>query len=232
MPFILVATMSRANTTTGGFTTGTVSTVGSNLIVVAVCSYGGTTEPTLTDSRGNSYTKLTPYNSTFARTTFYYVINGTVSGTHSFTVTGANSYPTLHMACFSGATGSSYVSATGSTQYISGGSVTSAQPGTLSPPENNCLLLTSINSYQNDALNTIDSSYTITGAFKGNIQQSGVNLNTALAYKIQTASNAENPKWTLNNAGTGTNNFATNHLLFKTGAATTPPNSGFFFLFL
>jgi hypothetical protein len=232
MSFTLIATASRANTTINGFTTTAMSTVGSNLIVISIGSLGAAADPILTDNRGNPYTKAsTSYNSFFAKTVFYYVIGSTVSSaSHTFTVTGSGTYPTLHMCAFSGATSSSFVGVTGSTKYISGGSVTTGQPGAITPPENDCLLLTSINSFQNDVVNTIDSSYIRSGAVRSTLLSGGNNLNTAMAYKIQTISNAENPTWTIN--GAATNNYAMSHICFKTNIPSTPPNSGFFLFFL
>lgn len=229
MPFSLIATMSRANTTISGFTTGTVSTTGANLIVVSLGSLAAAADPTLSDSRGNPYTKMTTYNSSFAKTVFYYTQGATISsGTHTFTVVGSGTYPSLHMQAFAGATSSSFVSATGSTIFISGGSVGTASAGLLTPPEDDCLLITSINSFQNDAVNTIVSSYIRTGAIRSTLLTGGNNLNTALAYKIQTTSNSENPTWSIN--GAATNNCAVNHILFKTNIQTPTTNSGFFFL--
>lgn len=83
-----------------GFTTASIDTTGANLIVVTVSYYSS--EPTLSDSKSNSYTALT------ARTTGssqyirqYYIQGGTVGSGHTFTLTGSNTYPSIVVLAFS-----------------------------------------------------------------------------------------------------------------------------------
>lgn len=234
MAYSVIATQSRASTNGNGVTTTAINTVGSNFITVAICSYGPVADPTLTDNKSNTWNKLTTYNSGTVKTVLYWTQGANVgTSSHTFTSGGSGNYPTIHIIAFSGGTASPFIGATGK-GTTSGSSITSGQPGSVSPTSNDQLFISSVNSHQNlqtstTAVDTIDSSFTRTtsSAFT-----SGACFTTAMAYKIQTISNSENPTWTFPSAYQATNNYAANLACFKSDAVSTPVNSGFFFLFL
>lgn len=168
-------------------TTGAIDTTGANLIVVSVSFYN-TTAPALTDSKGNTWTALT------ARTTatnpgvrLFYCYNPTVGSGHTFTATQAVSFPTIGVSAFSGVAASPFDQESGAS---TSGAGTTYQPGSITPSENNCLLVTTVST--NTTTHTINSSFVIGGT----VDQSGGNhMGGGIAYKIQTTAGAENPTW-------------------------------------
>lgn len=182
-----------ASTTAGSaagttVTTSGIDTTGANLIVVAV-SYYSLSDPTLTDSKGNTWTALTAreLNSTAASVKLFYCVPTSVGSGHTFTATQASTFPTVSVSAFSGAAASPFDQQSGS---ATSGAVTSFQPGSITPSENNCVLVTGITT--GGTAHTINSSFNATSI--GN-NAAGANMGGGIAYKIQTTAGAENPTW-------------------------------------
>lgn len=176
---------------TGGttVTTSSVDTTGANLLVVAVSYYGNTTDPVLSDNKGNTWTGLTAreQSGTTMSVRLYYCVPTSVGTGHTFTAgPGGTSYPTISVSAFSGAAASPYDQETGA---ATAGNVTSFQPGSITPSENNCVLVTGVS--------TAGTSHTINSSFNAtSTDNSAANhLGGGIAYKIQTTAGAENPTW-------------------------------------
>lgn len=130
----LVAHLIAGSTTGNSFTTGSITTTGSSLIVVGcVNSTGGAT---ITDSNSNVYTALTA--TTFGATItvqLFYVSNPTVGSGHTFTATvAAGTAPTLGILAFSSPSASPFDQENGAgvnanTNGLQPGSVTPTQDG-------------------------------------------------------------------------------------------------------
>jgi hypothetical protein len=114
------------------FTTGSINTTGATLIVIAVSSYSAAGAPTISDSKGNTWTALTAkVNATAAvRTQLYYCYSPTGGSGHTFTATGF-CYASIHAFAFSGTTGTFDVEngTTGGTSPQSAGAITPALNG-------------------------------------------------------------------------------------------------------
>lgn len=94
----------------GTFSTSSIDTRGSTLIVIAI-AYLATATPTFSDSAGNTWTALTSTTATGQQKSFfYYCAGGTTSSTHTFTSTGASQFGVMSVACFSGVGASPYQS--------------------------------------------------------------------------------------------------------------------------
>ena len=96
---------------------------------------------------------------------------------------------------------------------------TSQASGSITPSEDNCLIVSGFGTTYTSADETVSESMTITDRIATN---GGVNYGIGMAYKIQTTATAINPSW----AWTGTFNGAAKVASFKAAAAL----SGGYFL--
>lgn len=169
-------------------TTAGVDTTGADLIVLAVSKFG-TTAVTVSDSKGNTWTPLTEQASTNARTKLYYCVSPTVGSGHTFTASGSGTFPTISALAVSGvktADAFDQESAGGS------GSGSSIQPGSLTPDEDNCLVVAAASSF-NPSLSSVDGGFTLQLVTNVGSQH----ISGGSAYLIQTAAAAANPTFTL-----------------------------------
>lgn len=172
-----------------GLTTPNIDTSGASLLVVVLSDYQGATIGTLTDSNNNTWTKLTSHaNASLERATIYYCASPIVGSGHNFTYSGTGTFAALAALAFSGASISPFDFENGATAA----SATSLATGSVTPPEDDCLIIAGLSGLQTA---TINAGFTISDqvAFSG-----GVNLNLAAAYLIQTTAGAVNPtfSWT------------------------------------
>ncbi len=186
-------------------TTG-VDLTGADLLVVGVAEYQSATSTSLLDdSNGyhfnNTFIPLTAYHdATICRVTWSYVLgpnvtSGTVSP-YELAITSNGSFITYCVMGFAG------VKASGAFDQETGNSATSGtsiSTGSVTPSEDNCLVITAL--CVNDNVDTASiSSYTQPSGSP--IQGSGGNwLGGAFAYHIQTTATATNPTWTWGTSG-------------------------------
>lgn len=204
---------------TGGttVTTSAIDTTGADFLVVAVSYYGSTSnaDPALSDSKGNTWTALTARELGFnnAAAKIFYCKPTSVGSGHTFTADRTNTYPTISVSAFSG------VKATSPFDQESGTSTNSAstsyQPGSITPSEDGCLLVTGICS--DGTSHSVNSSFnaTATDVLSSNHMGGGI------AYKVQTTAGAENPTW----SWTGSTWRAAAMASFKAEPLPAPSNS-------
>lgn len=190
-------------------TTSGINTTGASLIVVGVTSWEGSTIGAVTDSRSNTWNALTAQAvAGDPRTQLFYSINPTVGAAHTFTYTATDYVGAITVAAFSGADLSAPFD---QENGASSESMSSLQTGSITPTENNELVVTATNHNQASGTFTINSSMTITNQTPA----AGANYGTALAYIIQTTAAAINPTWTF---GGGSQNSAVVIASFKATA--------------
>lgn len=172
----------------GTVTTDAIATTGANLLIVSAAWYpGSTSEPTLSDSAGNTWTPLTVQTAGNISSRLYYSYGGTMSGAHTFTFAGADIYASIQVAAFSGASASPFDVENGDIAT----SASSLATGSVTPSQANTLVVAGLGHENNSGGTvTIDSSFTITDA----VAWSGDGIGGALAYKFVT-SGAQNPTW-------------------------------------
>lgn len=172
-----------------GGTTDAVDTTGANLIVLSVSSYTLGTSPTISDSKSNSWIALTPQEtaSTGGRIRLYYCTNPTVGSGHTFTAIGTTSFAAIEEIAYSGAATSPYDQESGAN---TGALLSSLQPGSITPFENNCVLVTAVNFVFGSSI-TIDSGF----AASTIDFSSGNNFAMGIADLVQTTAGAVNPAW-------------------------------------
>lgn len=170
-------------------TSGAIDTTGANLIVVHVVSYSAGSA-TLSDSKGNTWTKLTDRLAGGGiRGTLFYVFNPTVGSGHTFT--GGNSYPVVSVAAFSGADAAPFDVENGAT-----GSGATLQPGSVTPSTANNIVVCGVSDGSTTGTPAIDSGFT-----EPNAEADGAAFSGTIGYLIQTAATAQNPTWSGLTAG-------------------------------
>jgi hypothetical protein len=202
MAIALVANVASNAGTNAAVTTAGIDTTGANLIVVAV---GYNTVGTLTDSKSNTWTALTTRGSA-PGSKLYYCVPSSVGAAHTFTWTA--SFPSICVAAFSGAHATPFDLENGNNAGVS---VTSIQPGSITPSEDNELVIAGFG-YNGTQTVSINGGFTISDQKPLN---SGVAYGSAMAYLIQTTAAAANPAW----SWTGAQNAAASIASFKAGAA-------------
>lgn len=171
-------------------TTGAIDTTGANLLIAVVGWYSAVGEPTLTDSKSNSWTMLTKKTSNNMSVLIYYAIGATVGSGHTFTASGTGKYATICVGAFSGGHASSPYEA--ESAGATSGSATSLQPGTLTPAENDELVITGLGLDGSTSAESINGGFTITDLMRF---APGVAEGAGMAYLIQTSAAAANPTW-------------------------------------
>jgi len=191
-------------------TTSAIDTTGANLLVIQMaCNDPHTDTPT--DSKGNTWTQLTSYTQTNVRVRTWYSVPTSVGSGHTFTSNGASFFGTILASAWSG------VNAT-PTDLISGsnGFANTLQPGSITPSQNDCLILTHV------GINaTGGTPISINGGFTelGEVDYgTGDHYGGCFAYLIQTTATASNPTWTR----TGTNGMACTQHSWKAASASGP----------
>jgi hypothetical protein len=190
-PFSLVAHTAAASTNTTSVTTTAINTTGANLIVVGVCNFN---DPSLvpTDSAINTWTACTPYKSTtanFYAAQIFYCYSPATSSSHAFGANQTSSYPSIAVMAFSGSAASPFDQENG---FGTISSVTSIQPGSVTPTANNELIATLVGfGNASSATATADSGFTTTDSI-GNLSNS---VGIGMAYLKQTTAAAVNPAW-------------------------------------
>jgi hypothetical protein len=178
------------------------------LLVVGLSDYELNAMPgVVSDSKGNSWTNLTitAAGDGNSRCWIAYAQNPVVGSGHTFTfgLSGVPNYGSICVVAFSNAAG---FDRENGTVYPMGAT---ARPGNVTPSEGGELLVTAISYMQTNTM-SVDSGFTTSNQvqFSG-----GARFGVALAYKIQTEANVENPQWSLSATSSGACRIAT----FKTG---------------
>lgn len=190
MPFALVANTKVIPVVSSGGTSPSADTTGANLIVLSY-SLDRTQTATLSDNKGNTYTKLTERNDGAAsKVGIAYCSNPTVGSGHTFTISG--NFSDMMITAWSGAAATSVfdVEAAGGSSVSS----TTVQPGSITPSQANSLIISTLSSVQNTP-----TTVSINGGFAISDQSAlagGLNYGNAQAYLIQTAASSSNPTWT------------------------------------
>lgn len=178
------------STNSNGFNTGAVFNANGGNFICGVISYldFGTT-PTISDGT-NTFSYTTIYSLTTTKMRFFYCPGATCSNGMTLTVTGNGTFPSIVAVAFSNVKTASPFDAD------SGGNVsglTSVQAGSVTPSNDNQLLLFGFNGYVlNETINLSGTGWT---KLAQKNSDGSNNVCASLAYKIQTTAGPENPTW-------------------------------------
>jgi hypothetical protein len=193
-----VATTSAGSTGGNGVTSSAIDTTDAvtgkeaNLIVVSA-SWFNSVSISVTDSQSNTWTPLTQRAGTGGSTTrLYYCASPTVNANHTFTITGASSFPTIGVVAVSGAAAAPFDRENGLGAGTNGSSI---QPGSITPSVPGCLVITSVcNGGSNITINGGYTASTINNLVSNH-------FGGGIARLIQTAPTATNPTWSWTTSG-------------------------------
>jgi hypothetical protein len=197
MAFSLIGTPVSARSATSPATTPTYDTTGADFLVAIVCHHnaaGGT--PAVSDSKSNTWTPLTAYDAGVngQNVRLYYSIPSSVGSAHTatFSTGGSFAYASVFFTAWSGAAQSSPFDVEAGTTSAS---MTTLQPGSVSPGQDNSLVITAL------AFSNVSANITISGSGFSTVEEttSGSPDNGAMRgawdYVIQTTATAANPTW-------------------------------------
>lgn len=174
-----------------GATSSGINTTGANLIVINVGYYATASGLTVTDSNSNTWTPLTANTGTATYQRFYYCYNPTVGSGHTFTVSGTTIYATFQVMAFDAVAASPFDTEVGNS---AGGGWSSLSTGSLTPGQNNVLLVAGIGFGGTNAGTGMapDSSFlgTVVNGWVSGGHQGG-----AIAYKVISNGAAHNVTW-------------------------------------
>lgn len=184
-----------------GGTTSTMNTTGATLITLVVNSYTGGTYPTISDSKGNTYLKVSDQlggTANLYRETQWRCEGPTVGSSHTVTISGTGSFSIVEAAAWSGTATSGDLDQQNAAGSGSNGNVLAT--GSVTPTQDNELIVAGVLFNQLGQTVSIDSGYTL-------LDQQGpvnsVSFGIGIAYKIQTSAAATNPTWTATGAADG-----------------------------
>jgi hypothetical protein len=182
---------------TNTFTSTSIDTGGANLLVLGISGYGPSGFGTVSDSKSNTWHQLTPQGSTSnnCNCAIYYatVEDGSFSvGTgHQFTYTGSLMFGNITLIAVSGAKTTSVFDQENGAVFDTSGPA--EQPGSVTPSEDNELVVTVVSGNSFTSSVTIDGGFTISDQVNNGL---GAHRAAAMAYLVQTTAAAANPTWT------------------------------------
>lgn len=167
--------------TSGGGTTPAIDTTGADIIFCGVV-YSTGFAPTLTDSKSNSWTPVGSAQESISNGCQLFICQGgTVGAGHTFTVTGTTSFASVFVEAFSGSAASPTDQITGSQ-----GNGFSRDAGSITPSENNEIIIAIFVNFGSDAGQSMDSGMTLTDTQSATVPTWG----SSMGYKIQTTATA------------------------------------------
>lgn len=207
MAINIVDHTSQISTDSNGFTTSSaINTSGATLVVVVISSYGSSTAPVLTDSKGNSWTQLVEQSNASNRCNVYYAYDtGKVGSSHTFTLTQNGSYCSVCVAAYSGTRTSSDPLTDQQGTFLGTGDPT-IQPPAINAGTGGDLAVAFLSSTSSNVF-TIDNGGS--GATFSIVEHQEATANgqaSALAWK--TFSGSTQPTWSNNSGSTGATNAA------------------------
>lgn len=195
MAYSLLDHNAAASANTTSVTSSSFNSTGASLLLVQVSLYsflGDALLGYLTDSKvGNTWHINTSYETVAnIECVLYWCLPTSVGAGHTVTWdSGLGTFPALVVSAWAGA----YISPNDGGTGNNGGAGSTIQPGSLTPPFDNELLVSGVATGAG-TIDSIDSGYTILDTVNFD---PGVNIGISHAYKIQTSLGAENPTWTL-----------------------------------
>lgn len=194
MTYALVSNTKIVPAADAGGTSGNIDTTGADLIVFTIFSASGSS-PTATDSKGNTYAlQLTRTDTAFAQVQIYSCSSPTVGSGHNFTTGGGSLNQSGVITAWSG---SKLVGVFDQSASDWNGGVATIQPGSITPTENDCLLIaTTCFAGGTAGVGSIDSGFFVDSSLQLSYV-SGSYYGGMQAYLIETSAAAQNPTTTL-----------------------------------
>lgn len=170
---------------TNSITTGSYNTTGASGLIVGVVDLGGGTG-IISDSKSNTWAPRTVQSVDVIDLRIFDAMSSpTVGAGHTFTATGTSTFPSL--AALAIADSGAFDQQNGAT----GTNVSALQPGSVTPSEDNCIVVAVVATRNTAGTFSINGGFTIANQ----IDNDGNHFSLAIAYLIQTSAAAANPQW-------------------------------------
>lgn len=157
---------------------------------MGISEYNGATAGVLSDSKGNTVTIIGAANTsaTNLRMRMYYSVPASVGASHTFSVTGTGTYPSMSIVAYSGTHASAPLDQSVMTSFSN--TTTTLDVTDITPAEDNEVVVTFVAKV--DTETSVDGGFSIvdTETTTGNHQ------GCALAHLIQTTATVAGPVWT------------------------------------
>jgi hypothetical protein len=182
---------------------GTTSSFDSSGADLLVASFGGDLNRNISDSYGNTWVPLTQKsnNNLNSASRIWYVVDPIVGAGH--TVTIDQNYDFIAVQAWSGGHMVPFDVQNGTD---GSGSISSIQSGSVTPTEDNELVISALGQGETVTGINIDSGFTISDYHDGTIN---TDYGGGLAYKVQTTATAVNPTWSWTGSATVSSVIAT-----------------------
>jgi hypothetical protein len=188
MAIALVANGSAISADTNTAVTSAMNSSGANFVVGVGSALSNA--QTFTDNQASSWVAGTNGSGVGNGLVISYARSITQSTAHTVTDSAGGNFPSVYAAVFSGVSTNNFDQASSGTATAS----TSVSPGSVTPTQNNELIITGVTTASSNAVFSIDSGFTILGQFAF---VSGAAFGGAMAYKVQGVAAAVNPTWTV-----------------------------------
>ncbi len=191
MAYALIANTGAISLNNTSVTTPNIDTTGADFLVGFISS---ASDVTPVDSKSNTLNGLTVQTGAFSgKIRLWWSRPTSVGSGHNWSYNGggAAESPTICWAAFSGSVASPVDQQNGTSTPAN----PTVQPGSITPSENDCLVISAAGVY-NETVGgpTVNSPFTVTNGFAGVGNQA---WGGSLAYSIQTTAAAANPTWTV-----------------------------------
>lgn len=219
MAFTVIASVAAGSADKNTVTTAGIDTTGADLLILVRSDFGAS-RAAVSDSKGNSWNALTVSQAAGSggATTIFWSKPVAVGAAHTFTATQANSFPTLNVLAVSGGAALAPADQENGAAFAA---ATTAQAGSITPTENNEIVIAAITHDTAVASLAIGSSYNLSTSVVTNTNHEG----GGLAYIIQTSAAATNPQWSWNTASNGSARIASFKALPSVGITSSSGNS-------
>lgn len=218
MAYSLVTHTVKQTADTNSVTSNAIDTTGCTLLLIAVADYAVNTKTAITDSKGNSWTELTIWAGSVSRIRILYSVPTSVGSGHTFTATGTTTFVSIAVQAWSGAATVPFDQQNGNQNPIS--PFNSIQVGSVTPSENNEIVVAALISSTIGSTYTIDSGMTISDQAP-NVSSTAFGI--GFAYIIQTTAGAINPTWSFSASDS---NASSIDATFKAAAGVTSTLAG------
>ena len=168
-------------------TTAGINTTGATLYVVSVSDHPAN-HGTVSDSQSHTWnTSLVQADAGGSSSKLFFVVAASTNASHTFTLNGASTFGTICVIAFSGTHATPYTGQEASNTAAAD----NVTPGTITPSENNCVVVTGIGFNDN-------KTFSITGGWTIEDQEDytgGLHFGGGIAYIIQTTAASASPNW-------------------------------------
>lgn len=189
MAITVVGSISAGSADTHTITSGTLNTSTSTALIAAVIGYipgGGNGTGIFSDSKSNTWAPRTAQSTSDIALRFFDAVSSpTVGSGHTFTVTGTAIYASEAVLAIAGS---------GAFDQQNGATATNVSvlsTGSVTPGEDNEIVIAVIATRNNAGTFSIDNGFTIAQQ----LDNDGNRFAIGMAYKIQTTATAVNPQW-------------------------------------